>query len=682
MDPQGGRRGFPCPLLEVPELDNLTIMIRYMNLDSRKALLTLCRVQAHPTRNPRCKKLWRSLVIQLRSSELMPSHIHVEKWSTVETQLLSSLVILSGSCFLSGYFSMLVRCLPGISDDEASKALHDGLWKEIHATQGEDRLPCISYGSIFSNPEIQFYMESSIPPRPELNNETRLRFLLFKQEVSGHLFYPVYSRTKSLSRSTSTLYWQYLGFPERIRGRWNITSCDIQQVYHHYGHRVGGLVEVRQAWKFNDLKPRSYFAQGGLTYWKSSHIQPIFSALCDLFPSTNRYTRFNITDFHSIPQDDIILLYDYTSFTSSMSEQKRFLERLAMFFSGCMVRVFDLREGTLSVDLGHLINDYNQGCNVLSEFTLERFLEGEVILRHCVAGFLGVYGNITSCTLLHGLGLSQITIDRARSRCVGDDALGQLMYEGDGTLERGAEAVDMLGVCHPEKKVTWVEEGSERTGWHFLKRPINRIDGIMRSGALIDFPMIHYTTSVADGFHTVDKGTSFSRRKGFAKQTRRFLEKLHTIKDLMSDEDETVSRMYLQWCYRRLRLDCAGALYSDEAPFITPPVDEDLRTDYWLDLLLERHRGRVTRIPVPVVEDDVLSEDIPTRPYIGYAKKGWVMMRDMGYCLLDPVIEEVLLDGYYFDFHRRYLLGDERMGYSITLLQKIPEIFRSLVFTV
>jgi hypothetical protein len=667
--------------LDMEEVGVIARLTTKLGLRQRKALLTICRVQADGRWNPQIKRLSKDIIDSFPDLGIIPSDFGVRTYQELAASTRNLITFIIKSPWISGLTSMLITGLPGVSVDEGNQALEDSMYKELYATQSLDRPPQISYGAVFYDGEIPFFGDSLIGPRPDTNWEAVGMLDWFRNSVREKLYLPAYSTTKSMSRDTALRYWAKV-YPhiEDITGWKNVCSRDLLEWYMHTGEQLGGMAEMRQIFKFNDTKPRSYFSQGGDLFWPSTHFQEFFSALCDIFPSTNRFQRFSIIDFYDISPEDLVLIYDFTSFTSNMAEQKYFLERLADFFEGVEIRVFDVRKGIILVNAGEQIRQYNLQANCLPEFSMERLLEGEHIFRHLVAGFLGVFGNITSCTFLHGLGLSQVTIDRVRSRCVGDDALGQIERLGDSTIEIVDSAIGIMGSYERSKMVVWEKDGDESTQWHFCKRPINRSDRKITSGHLFQFPSIHLWDQLDDGFH-VKKPTLGHRQKLFATQTRRLLDQV--IMWAPEDYDEEVIRHYLKAGYKRLGLPLEGHVprsSKSDFGYVIAPVDRDLREMSWDIALLSSARGSFVTIPYTVEVEEKVRFDLG-ESFNHHGNPGLRLASDMGFYMKEgPLLTTVLLDGAIYDWYLRFLKNDGsiRMLYKYTVIMPLLPHFRSL----
>lgn len=164
---------------------------------------------------------------------------------------------------------------------------------------------------------------------------------------------------------------------------------DVERVYMELGVQISSHTIVKSAWKFNDLKPRVFYSCGATRDHVAKYIQPVFNALVDLFPAVHTFQRHTISDI-SISRADIVVYYDYTSFTTSLHEVTNFLIALSKFFKGSPVDIFDFALGWISVDLGELLEDYAEHCNSDADFDVSKILdlEEELIIQHNT-GMLG-----------------------------------------------------------------------------------------------------------------------------------------------------------------------------------------------------------------------------------------------------------------------------------------------------
>lgn len=221
---------------------------------------------------------------------------------------------------------------------------------------------------------------------------------------------------------------------ERIFGREWITQEEeggveftqetLERVYHEFGIEIESPCEIRQKWYQSGITPRTYFASGGTAFNKSKYLQEPASALTAELSTTHPISRLNPARIHLKSSNHYLRIYDLSGFTSNHWECKHFLDRLASWCTGTVVRVVDAVEGIVERDLGDLLSDYNGAMNYQAEYSLERVAEefADVLEYHNRAGFLGVYGNINFSTFLHGASLLMVLENTSQANVAGDDA--------------------------------------------------------------------------------------------------------------------------------------------------------------------------------------------------------------------------------------------------------------------
>jgi len=75
-------------------------------------------------------------------------------------------------------------------------------------------------------------------------------------------------------------------------------------------------------------------------------------------------------------------------------------------------------------DLGALIDAYTDQTTDFAEFVVSKKLlpdEEDRVWRHQCAGFLGIPGNLITCTLAHGLALASLYDSETELQVPGDD---------------------------------------------------------------------------------------------------------------------------------------------------------------------------------------------------------------------------------------------------------------------
>jgi len=261
------------------------------------------------------------------------------------------------------------------------------------------------------------------------------------------------------------------------------TQCDLEYLYHVHGDKLeGGPCEVKQRWYTSGLAPRTYYAAGSDAYHKSKYLRVAFNDLCDFLPPTERYARVNPNRLYLPTSYHHVLIYDLTSFTSNMHEQRHFLDRLARYCKGHIVQILDTVEGVLDVDLCDLILEYNT-LNVQHSYSSRKLLGEGVELAHHVAGFLGVFGNLATCTFLHGAVMCQLVNEFSEIGIAGDD--GAIASEDDYYV---ILAIRLLGLMEYSKVYSTSDLGNQL----YLKRPTFQVGRRLYTESLALFSMLEH----------------------------------------------------------------------------------------------------------------------------------------------------------------------------------------------
>jgi hypothetical protein len=319
------------------------------------------------------------------------------------------------------------------------------------------------------------FFDLSVPPNvhPLLPSNEKSRFLIYrtflayKEQLSSSppIYYPRYKH-KNMSRSTRRDFEER--FDTSLEDFPIFGQDDWIRVYHENGVFLEGSMEERSKWYPSGAKPRTYFAQGGTAYRYSRFLQDFFTELVDVFPSTNHVTRLRPERLHLVEEDEHFLIYDLSSFTSNMTEQRSFMSCLAWFFSGVQCYIVDEVLGPTIRDLGEMLLEYNEHCVDKPLVSQERAppdcRTSDDILEHLAASMLGIFGNLMTCTLAHFLILSPLVDTFDRINVAGDDGLVPLLT---GSELMTSNAISLVGDCAPDKTFVSNEQGAVH-----LKRPM------------------------------------------------------------------------------------------------------------------------------------------------------------------------------------------------------------------
>lgn len=442
--------------------------------------------------------------------------------------------------------SLVLRIAPFTNEDEIIEMISAAFEKEVMASVTIYNPVKMDYTVIFSN-EAQ---DRRLPFSPRLPSDYKTATSIFdafsgaKSTLQGKILWPDIG-SKLVGTKVAEEFWNIYHqsgqdwFPEEDQG----VSCrHLERLYLETGYQTQGPVEMRQSWRYNDLKPRVYFARGGSTYFASRYIQSIFNHVIDFFPECHRRDRFLEPENFILDSVDSAIIYDYASFTSTMDEIKNFIHALSIFFQDCFVTIIDSREGPRQISVGKMLEEYNQVCNDHPEFDASSFLPELDQLYH-TCGMLGVPGNIFSCTLLHGVHLRFIAGKR-NSKTVGDDGkiyrnMGELPYE---ELLALWFIVESLGEVQWEKmyEFPWREPTDDniaKNSFHFVKRPYTRVQSRMLSGRLITLPNPVALLGMTDKYHNFPLEDDFIVAMKYRKQLDRMIDSLPLELYEMEDGD-------------------------------------------------------------------------------------------------------------------------------------------------
>jgi len=318
--------------------------------------------------------------------------------------------ILLSTC-LTSLAKSLILAMP-IDKSSATKIKLDMVIKELSAMESTPRESVVNWHAIFSN-HPEWIISSN--PHPLVSRGVHFRIRSWVDRLSSSIIFPHYG-TKILARhSTDSLD---LPFSDVLP----MSSIQAEYHYSRTGEEGFGPVEMKQSWRPAHLVPRTYYAQGLSAYHASKYLRNPFNALVDLFRNINRYSRTIPGQIRHDPTNELFI-YDLTSFTSLFHEHRSMLLALADEVAEDTVQIYDSRYGLSHCTLGFLIRDYVTQCvshpsYVTTLYPIEEFVE----FQHNVSGFLGVYGNLATCTLGHGILLATVNDSFNDNWCAGDDA--------------------------------------------------------------------------------------------------------------------------------------------------------------------------------------------------------------------------------------------------------------------
>jgi len=262
---------------------------------------------------------------------------------------------------------IIARTCPEPEDDQSRSVIQETFFKEFDATQIPfSRIPLFDYS-------IMHPLVTGV--QADWAKLAKRVARTFAWRLNGiNLLYPQVQRTKNVSQETAQNYIQYR--PGATIS--SVTTCMLERLYAETGFECPGSCEMRQAWRFNDLKPRVYYCTGGTQYFRSRYMKRLAVELMESIGATARRRRTDLCSH--LPQDffsDTVVAWDFANFTSNLSDLKYFIASLCRALEDLPVhdiRVVDSREGLKHVAVHELLDEYNRVANEGAEFSIHRLI--------------------------------------------------------------------------------------------------------------------------------------------------------------------------------------------------------------------------------------------------------------------------------------------------------------------
>jgi hypothetical protein len=504
--------------------------------------------------------------------------------------------------------------------------------------------------------------------------------------------YPKVNRTKNVSRSTAH---EYLRYRPGSKLENEVRTVDIEVLYGQEGVQVGGMCEMRSSWKFNELKPRFYYAQGCRDYFASRYIKKFATALMESITATKVDTRRNPDHYVVTEPDDFIVAWDLTAFTSSLHELRFFLYWITRAIEDrgdVSISIVDYREGKKIVSAVEMLDSYNDIVNINSPFTILRIIDKfglheEFDHDHYEqqnSGMLGVAGNIGFSTANHGYAIDQVN-EPSKNVSVGDDALSSIKVDPDIELFPQIEKIGTL-----ERSKTSIIPPYEEGPLKFVKRALYRGD----DGLFIDFLLKLPLPVLIDeryGNRSPPDFDDYKRTKIVATTVGALIWDLTTHWQELTDHDITLLTHYLQMTYHSLHLSPDGGLPGSplyingqriRSTYAYPPIPSaefsPFQTD-WLEFLMDQQVSYNITLPKLSPSFQAAVPD-PGEEYCCTIEPTMKVLEDLGHIEeMGMVTEEVI---FLTDANKRTLRAaikkDERglkPVYRYRCINDIPEHF-------
>jgi len=669
-------------------LEQLLFYIYFLPFGYRKAILDACRIQESILHNYHLQLIFDKLqprLVTFSSRGIAYSVSPLELANLFENIYDSSL-----SCSLLSYFC---RAESSPHLDEARQIKEECLAKEISAAlYYKSSEQALDYCKLYGKVDNSF----TVGPWPSVDNRTSFLFTSGIRKLksswsrdSPEIFLPYFNGRKNLGYTTQEMFYEQIS-GDKCTSPVNkdVTSLDLLRWYFRTGKQILGPIEPRMKWGYGDIKPRLYYCLGGKDYWIGCFAQPIANELCKILPSTNPFSRFTVSRIGSISSEQIVVTYDYTSFTTSLDELKFFLYHLSQEFRGVSVDVLDVHSGIEVIDVGEYLMMYNEMVNVNQEFDLRRLMnQGDEgwIFRQGRSGSLGTQGNIVFSTVLHGLHLGSFTQTPDGDSCVGDDALTKILAS---LLSAFIDHVNKLGHIHPDKFTTLQKPPPDdptlanRQQFKYLKRPITvDFTGSVITGSLDAFPgLADVLFPEGDGVHSSSRHRdSAALIRSFCTQWGTFLTRHENSVGLSYTPEHELSIILgaVRLVYDRVGLPHTGCLpgtrfhvfegrkkFERVTDFFAPPCDDLFVFEKnWVMDLYSRLGGQYFPQPVRVGGEIPLDLHARAGSRVRATTTGLVrLLEGLEIIVTELVIEQVRFDEKYASHLRGYITGVEDMG--------------------
>jgi len=332
-------------------------------------------------------------------------------WKFIENH--NTLFSSPSSC---GLISMFLRYLPYFDYSSVEVERNRAIVKELEASQRSDYLAShLHFDSLIRLNDPEPY-KPGYPPIKAIGSKLRGAVrVLSKRILVPQLGKKILPRP--LSYDLTWGIYESSNFGEVIA-----TLEDVERVFFYSGIELMSQTLVRSVWRGNDLKPRVYYSRGASVHRSTTYIQPIFNAFIDALDNTHRILRHSTQTIRLEPED-VLLIYDYSSFTSNLTAITRFTSFLANSFMDFDITILDPHFGPTQIPLGVLLHEYNEEANSFPDFDASEIMDVEELVLYHSAGMLGIPGNISSSTLLHGIHLAVLIQSLLKNKVVGDDAI-------------------------------------------------------------------------------------------------------------------------------------------------------------------------------------------------------------------------------------------------------------------
>ncbi|QPB44664.1 hypothetical protein [Tulasnella ambivirus 1] len=451
--------------MRIPALARNAAIINRLPMSKRSSVVKLCQAQHIPDEIHHDTSLHN--VIEASDETLYQMQIGDQQMNAPFISIIQHLERLE-SPVISSLTLDLCRFAP-VTKEEYKEARHKGWVKEISVAVDEPKETFIKWEALFDPDCFDVPIIPGVAANAYSGSVFRSGLKSWLRSVTAKVHFP--------RMTNNNISWDARReIDEWENPEWHLENVPIvgqnhlQRIYMEHGKKIGGVAEMRQRWYPANVKPRTYFAQGGATYFPSCNLQEALSELCDQFEPTHRRLKLQPSRI-TVDFGEYVRVYDLEAFSSRATEIRSFMDHLAEFCRGEPFTYMDAREGLITTDFGELLQEYNEECNKEPEISYERFYKSQKGFRHAhhYAGMLGVYGNIASCTLMHGMLMMGVTGNDMKFFVAGDDGGVAVNPETDEMVD---QAINAIGRDQPDRRFR-----SDEPGCICLKRSLSVPEG-------------------------------------------------------------------------------------------------------------------------------------------------------------------------------------------------------------
>jgi hypothetical protein len=652
-----------------PRLRDLANTCSSLTSTERKSLIVLARSQSIPAR-AESPVLFEKVAPILDKLSLEPPFINLH--TTPLSIAGNSILHMVQSPLLTGLVIVFALGMP-YTETDIQKGWRSSFDKELLATQTRRLDGEWYWDAIVGLADYRgCVIHSMFPSLSPLQYRFHQSFSNFRLKLRDRIVLPHYSN-RGISKETGAyilnridktrrygIYGNKRTFHQSIDPS-NVTSKDVIHHYIRTGTWPRGRTEMRQAWTPNILQPRTYFSWGGDAIACSSYLRNIFNDLADCFQPTQRKNRVQPDWLYDpdVPPGGFFF-YDLTSFTSWFHEQVPFLKSVARGLSGTYIYLVG-EDLTLTYhDVGSLIDGYVKYCNDFPPFVLSEKLgsygpDSEFLsLYHLCAGFLGVPGNLATCTLAHGLAMASRFDHPRQLQVPGDDVGGS--FSGMWDKVDKTRCATTLGKLQMDKVYSLPETAV------YLKRLVVDHGSSIELADMLIFPLLPYLVDNTQDRKAEPHPYTLPQPDLIVKRACGVM--VSFMRDLfrlsngdLNQSERSLILSFLQGIHDRLKIPYGAVwqsrFYCDEGspkdPILKgvtlkfPVVDEDdilhdpdLRfADRYVEIM---HIRGVRGIAV----DEILDDLVEGMSIVVPEHKGWTFLEDMGYVKLMGIPGDVI----------------------------------------